>query len=73
MTNAEYMVEQIAEKLAGTAIRNAVLSEDRESFGFEVVKKAKGIGKYDVIQVWVDCDPEGNGPGWLQIEDKNEP
>jgi len=21
---------------------------------------------------WVDCDPEGNGPGWLQIEEKED-
>ena len=65
----EYLAEQIQEKLKGTVIRNAVLSEDGEDVGFQVVRKSKGRGNYDVITVWVLRDPEGNGPGWLDIEE----
>ena len=60
--DVEYMVEQINEKLAGVTIINAAVSNDRESFGF-VIKKGKKQGV-----VWVDRDPEGNGPGWLSME-----
>ena len=67
-TDPNYSAEMINERLIGTTIRNAVVSEDGESFGFSVVKKAKGRGNYDVITVWVDCDAEGNGPGWLNME-----
>jgi uncharacterized protein with GYD domain len=67
-TEQEYLAEQINKHLAGGAIRDAVISENGESVGFNVVKKARGLGRYDVITVWVDCDPEGNGSGWLQIE-----
>ncbi len=68
-TDCEYMAAQVNEKLRGVTIRNAVISEDKEAFGFEVVRKAKGRGNYDVFTVWVDCDAEGNGPGWLSMED----
>lgn len=68
-TDAKYMAEQINAKLAGGQIRNAVATEDGESFGFDVVVKAEGRGNYNVLRVWVDCDAEGNGPGWLNIED----
>lgn len=61
------MCEKIKDKLSGSAIRNPIT--DGEYFGFEIVRKAKGRGNYDVVQVWVDCDPEGNGPGFLNISD----
>ena len=66
-TFTEYMAEQITAKLKGGTIRNAVTTEDHESFGFDVVVKAPGRGNYNVLRVWVDCDPEGNGPGFLNI------
>ena len=65
----EYLANQISDKLSRTVIRNAVLSEDGEDVGFQVVRKGKGRGNYDVITVWVLRDPEGNGPGWLDIEE----
>ncbi len=71
-TNAEYMSEFINDNLARATIRNAVLSEDKESFGFEIVRKAKGRGNYTVHTIWVDCDAEGNGPGWLSTDDPEE-
>ena len=64
----EYMVAQINEHLAGTTIKNAVISDDKQSFGLIVVKKAKGRGNYTEFPVWVDRDAEGNGSGWLSIE-----
>lgn len=67
-TNAEFMTKFIADRLAGGTIRNAMTDGD-EYFGFEVVVKAKGRGNYDVLQVWVNCDAEGNGPGWLDVEE----
>ena len=66
----KYLAELINTKLARTTIRSAILSEDGESVGFQVVRKAAGRGNYDVINVWVDADPEGNGPGFLQIEEE---
>jgi len=67
-TDAEYMAEKIKQQLVGSQIRNAVLDKEGEYFGFQVVKKAEGRGNYDVLTVWVTCDPEGNGPGWLDLD-----
>lgn len=68
-TNTEFMAAEISEKLRGGVIRNALITDDKESFGFQVVVKGEGRGNYDVLNVWVDCDAEGNGPGWLNVED----
>ena len=69
--DVDFMVKEINAKLLGATIRNAVRTEDGESFGLELVIKAKGRGNYDVFTVWIDCDAEGNGPGWLNIEERN--
>lgn len=65
-SNIEYMTKEIADKLVGAKITGAIESPGNDfsegSFGFQVTT-AKGQS----IQVWVDMDPEGNGPGWLQI------
>jgi hypothetical protein len=61
MNDSEYEIEQIEKQLIGGTITAAIVSG--ESFGFEV-KTRKG----KKINVWVDCDPEGNGPGHLDIE-----
>jgi len=58
-TDAEYMTEQMKKKLLGKTITEIVITEDKESFGFKVDGETL---------VWVDCDPEGNGPGWLSME-----
>lgn len=65
MSNAEYMAEEIGKKLIGCRITGALISDDGESFGFRV----ENGGPDGPIAVWVDCDPEGNGPGWLSIEE----
>lgn len=61
-SNSEFMVEKINESLVGGTITGALITEDSEGFGLRVVTK-KGT-----FQVWVDRDPESNGPGWLAIE-----
>ena len=59
-------------KLIGFKIVDTVITEDKDSYGF-VVERADEIEAHvlgrDRKVCWVDCDPEGNGPGWLQIEE----
>lgn len=57
----DYEVDQIIEKLIGFKITGAVQSECKEHFGLRLKKGSKALN------VWVDCDPEGNGPGHLHI------
>ena len=67
MNNCEYMSNEIIKKLMGWQIVGAALSGDHESFGFVISRDPHG----KPIQrktVWVDCDAEGNGPGWLSVE-----
>jgi len=61
MTNEEIMCEKI-QTLVGSKIINAATTADGESFGI-VIKK----GKTETV-LWVNCDPEGNGSGWLDCE-----
>jgi len=63
-TECEWFAESI-EPIIGTRIVNAVVSTDKESWGFRV---AFPNGKFKIV--WVSCDPEGNGPGFLDIEKK---
>jgi hypothetical protein len=64
MTEVEAEVEQ-AKELIGFTITGVCHTKDNESFGL-VVKKGRVCKT-----VWVDCDPEGNGPGHLNIENDN--
>ena len=60
-----YAADKLKE-LVGYKIVDTVMTPDNDSYGFVVQKgKAKKV-------CWVDCDPEGNGPGWLQIEEKED-
>ena len=61
MTNEEFMIEKI-KPLTGAKIIGAATTADGESFGL-VIKK----GKTETV-LWVMCDAEGNGSGWLDIE-----
>jgi hypothetical protein len=47
--------------LVGGSIEVVLTNPDSRSFGLHVVKNGQ---HYDV---WVDRDPEGNGPGHLNI------
>ena len=59
----DYLAKQINDNLVGGKIVGAVISADKESFGFGVLMPNK---KRKIA--WVDMDAEGNGPGWLSIE-----
>lgn len=65
--DVKYMSEQIGRQLIGSTIRVALSTEDGESFGFRVITPDKRV-----LDVWVDCDAEGNGPGWLSIQKKEK-
>ncbi len=66
--DAAYMANQIFTQLKGFTIGSPIVTPDDEEhermFGFQVTR-----GDGMVRQVWVLRDPEGNGPGWLDIED----
>ena len=62
-SNAKYMAEQIGKSLAGARIVQAMLTPDEDAFGF-VARLRDGSR----AAVWVSCDAEANGPGWLHIE-----
>jgi hypothetical protein len=59
----KFASDNVLKRLVGATITESILTEDGESYGFRAEKGGKSF------IVWVDCDPEGNGPGWLQIED----
>ena len=65
MEDVKYAADQL-KALVGWQIVATTITPDNESYGF-VIQKDK---KRKVC--WVDCDPEGNGPGWLQIEDQDD-
>ena len=53
-----------AQQLVGAKVESVCHTEDYGSFGLKLRRGGK------VLIVWVDCDPEGNGPGHLNIEEK---
>lgn len=60
-----FAAEQL-KQLVGGKIVDTVVTEDNENYGFVV----EVDGKEKVC--WVDMDPEGNGPGWIQIQEKEK-
>jgi hypothetical protein len=65
-------VEHAAEhlhQLIGFKIVEVMRTEDSSSYGF-IVEGPRVRGKIKRKECWVDRDPEGNGPGWLQIENQ---
>ena len=54
-------------KLVGGKITDTVMTKDNENYGF-VVEAEDGTKKV----CWVDCDPEGNGPGFISIQEKTD-
>ena len=70
--DVKFAAEQL-KALVGFKIVDTVISDDNESYGF-IVQSPTVRGHTKKKVCWVDCDPEGNGPGWLQIEEMvNEP
>jgi len=55
------MLEVVRDELVGCAITAAVIDEDGENFGFEVMESGRKR------TVFVMTDPEGNGPGFLDV------
>jgi hypothetical protein len=62
MNAVQAEIEQ-AKRLVGFTIEGVCQTDDGESFGLRLRR-----GKHH-INVWVDCDPEGNVPGHLAIEE----
>ena len=66
-TEAQYMADQISEKLIGWRITGAIITDASDGpdqrFGLQVKKAGK------TQHLWIDCDAESNGPGWMAIED----
>lgn len=58
-------IQQINQHLTGTIITGAIESESG-SFGL----LCSNPKTQKTLKVWVDCDPEGNGPGHLEIEEE---
>ena len=69
--DVKYAVKRL-EKLVGWQIVGTVSTPDDTSYGFVVQRDSHGTAIQKKV-CWVDCDPEGNGPGWIQIEEmRNE-
>jgi len=62
MTAVAAEIEQ-ANRLIGFTVQSVCQTEDGESFGL-TLRRGKQL-----LNVWVDCDPEGNGPGHLAVEE----
>ncbi len=56
-------------KLIGWQIVDTVMTPDNESYGFIVQKDPHGEPIERKV-CWVDCDPEGNGPGWISVQEQ---
>jgi hypothetical protein len=54
---------QQARQLLGFTVTGICHTGDFGSFGLTLRRGRK------TLNVWVDCDPEGNGPGHLNIEE----
>ena len=57
-----YAANELKKLVGGTIVDTVMSFPDNESYGFVVEKDGKRI------YCWVDCDPEGNGPGWISME-----
>jgi hypothetical protein len=60
----DYETLQISEKLVGKTIIGAIRSSCGQYFGFKCRDNSGG----NPLHVWINQDPEGNGPGHLEIE-----
>ena len=63
--NSKLMAYEIknARILVGGTIRGVIATDGDDSFGLQVQ-----LPDGPVFKVWIDRDPEGNGPGHLSIE-----
>lgn len=61
MTHVEWQIKQV-EALIGATIVGAAQDDENEAFGLILKKGGKQV------VAWVLMDPEGNGPGTLDIQ-----
>ena len=64
---AQACLDRLVPELVGLTITGGAVDESGEFWGF-TVEGTKG-GKTVKKVVFVLCDPEGNGPGFLEIGD----
>ena len=57
--------DEQAQQLLGFTVVGICHTADFDSFGLTLRRGRK------TLNVWVDCDPEGNGPGHLNIEEES--
>jgi hypothetical protein len=51
-----------AERLTGLTITGALTDVENNRWGLQLCNER---GEY--FNAWIDADPEGNGPGWLDV------
>ena len=61
--DAEWALANMNKKLVDGKITGTCATEDGESYGIIVKNGNKEF------RCWIDCDPEGNGPGFMKIEE----
>ena len=61
-------LKRLVPQLTGLTITGGVVDDTGEYWGFCVEGKQGGKAVKKVV--FVNCDPEGNGPGFLEIEDE---
>ncbi|MDF7826991.1 hypothetical protein P4B35_23405 [Pontiellaceae bacterium B12227] len=60
-------LDRLVPELVGLTIKSGAVDESGEFWGF-VAEGQRGQKTVKKV-VFVNCDPEGNGPGFLEIED----
>lgn len=66
-TEARYLHDKVITRMVGAKIVQAFIDPEEEFAGF-MIQLPDGTQK----QVWVLCDPEGNGSGFLEVVDKGK-
>ncbi len=64
-SDAEYAAKE-CEKLVGYEIVGVCRDPENGSYGLIISKEEPEPSQK---LCWIDMDPEGNGPGWIQVED----
>lgn len=65
--DARYCAEQ-CKQLIGYQIVGICQDPENNSYGFILERDPHGE-PISTKHAWIDCDPEGNGPGFVSIED----
>lgn len=61
MTSGEYQAQKASELIGGTVV-GVFTDPNGEYWGVDVLHNGT------TLHIWVNCDPEGNGPGAFDIE-----